>query len=377
MLPFFILSSAAAVATMAQDDSIDASGGGRCSFASHHPLRYAAKHLNGASIVVDGSLDDAAWVDAPWTSSFTDIQGPAYWSQPWFKTQVKMRYDDRFLYVGAYLQDTNIWAKLTQRNSVIFNDNDFEIFVDPVGTTHNYKEFEVNALNATWNLLLNKPYRDNGGENSTRVDPIWGFDMYGKGLKAGVYVKGTINDPNQHLHYWTVEVALPLKELAFNTTAAIPPVADSFWRINFSRVEWLIQVVNGQYQKIPNLPEENWVWSPQGAIAMHMPEKWGYLQFRKEGDAPVPLDPEFPARYQAFAIYYAQKAYQDKNGAYTDKLAALTPYIADKSVLECLKLTYLKVNADGFYAGVSSHGYVANIRYDSYTYVTRDDDESP
>ena len=32
---------------------------------------------------------------------------------------------------------------------VIFHDNDFEIFVDADGSNHNYKEFEMNALNQT------------------------------------------------------------------------------------------------------------------------------------------------------------------------------------------------------------------------------------
>ena len=34
------------------------------------------------------------------------------------------------------------------------------------------------------------------------------------------------------------------------------------------------------YVKDPAFPhEDNWVWSPQGEIAMHLPERWGFLQF--------------------------------------------------------------------------------------------------
>ena len=34
------------------------------------------------------------------------------------------------------------------------------------------------------------------------------------------------------------------------------------------------------YVKDPSFPhEDNWVWSPQGEIAMHLPERWGFLQF--------------------------------------------------------------------------------------------------
>ena len=31
---------------------------------------------------------------------------------------------------------------------------------------------------------------------------------------------------------------------------------------------------NGKY-----VPEFNWVWSPQGVINMHVPERWGYVFF--------------------------------------------------------------------------------------------------
>ncbi|ETW01216.1 hypothetical protein H310_06805 [Aphanomyces invadans] len=358
--------------------SVDGNGhrvheGQSCKFAAHHPLSYAVYHLHPSEHVhIDGKLEEDAWTAAQWTAPFTDIIGPKHWSQPWFETRVKMRYDDTFLYVGAYIQDTDVWATLTKRNSVVFTDNDFEIFVDPVGTTHNYKEFEVNALNTTWNLFLNKPYRDGGAENSTRVDPVHGFDMLPWGLRSAVYTKGRVNDPNQHVHYWTVEVALPLAALAWNTTAVVPPMLGSSWRINFSRVEWTVEVKNGRYEKTKNLPEDNWVWSPQGDVAMHKPEMWGYLDFVQQNDSPVALkeDLEFPARYQAFAIYYAQKAFLAQYNRYADTLDDLLPWIADKDVLSCLHVVYMSATADRFHAGTLAFGYTAHIRYDSFIYVT-------
>ena len=49
----------------------------------------------------------------------------------------------------------------------------------------------MNALNATWDLCLNKPYSDGGYENSTRVFGDRGFDMQPP-LKCGTYVNGTV-----------------------------------------------------------------------------------------------------------------------------------------------------------------------------------------
>ena len=86
---------------------------------------------------------------------------------------------------------------------VIFHDNDFEIFVDPDGDTHYYYEYEVNALNATWDLCLNRPYSDGGHENSTRVFGAQGWDYQpwssaspgAPPLKCAVFVDGAVNDP--------------------------------------------------------------------------------------------------------------------------------------------------------------------------------------
>ena len=55
----------------------------------------------------------------------------------------------------------------------IFHDNDFEVFVNADGTTHNYKEYEMNSLNQTWDLALNKPYGRRGSVSpATRPRPL-------------------------------------------------------------------------------------------------------------------------------------------------------------------------------------------------------------
>ena len=57
------------------------------------------------------------------------------------------------------------------------------------------------------------------------------------------------------------------------------PKTRDIWRINFSRVNWDTEIINGEYVKL-NKPEYNWVWSPQGIKDMHRPKKWGYLHFK-------------------------------------------------------------------------------------------------
>ncbi len=230
---------------------------------------------------IDGTLQHPNWKLAPWTEAFVDIEGDAK-SRPHFLTRAKMLWDDEFFYIGAELEEPHLWATLTEHDSVIFHDNDFEVFIDPDGDALRYFEFEMNALNTTWDLYLAKPYR-NGGDADN------GWETY---AKTAVHLKGTLNDPTDLDDGWTLEIAFPWACFAENAGMPCPPNIGEVWRVNFSRVQWLLEdrdgkVVNdleivtgpGPYRKKLDNPEFNWVWSPQGVIDMHQPEQWGYVTF--------------------------------------------------------------------------------------------------
>ncbi|KAJ0404871.1 hypothetical protein ATCC90586_007821 [Pythium insidiosum] len=360
-------------------------------FAWLHPRRYSAYSVADATaITIDGKLDEPAWEDVPFSEPFVDIMGPQHWSQPWFSTRVKMRYNASHLFIGAYLEDSAVWAHETQRNAVVYHDNDFEVFVDAAGHTHNYVEIEVNALNTTWNLQLDRPYRDGGHENSTRVDPRHGFDLVGKGFQSAVFTEGPPNDAAQSLHYWTVEMALPMRHLVDNASAPLPPKAGSFWRINFSRVQWATRVrADGTYEKIPSRKEDNWVWSPQYAVNMHMPEQWGYVFFSGQRPKklfplrPPPRDPNWPLPFLAFQVYHAQHAYRASHGRFTAewrRVEALLP-VPEAAGHMSTTLT-VPASGDRFDAGVctliaSGAHACATVRSDGwYGHVRRREGES-
>lgn len=284
-------------------------------------------------VTIDGKLDEAAWSDAPWTADFVDIQGSSK-PAPAFRTRAKLLWDETYLYVAAEITEPHVWATLTNHDAVIFQDPDFEVFIDPDGDTHNYYEFEMNALNTTWDLFLDKPYQDKGKARNEWEIP---------GLKSAVHVRGTLNNPADVDTGWSVEIAFPWKVLTQHARHAEPPNEGEQWRINFSRVEWQITTNGNKYQKVPNKPEDNWVWSPQGVIDMHRPEKWGVLQFtRKTGadaSAIAPL-PGRAARDLALEIYYAQRDFRNSHKRWAANLADLgfdatkLPDGAEKAVLE-------------------------------------------
>jgi hypothetical protein len=279
-----------------------------------HPKGYVCHRASGP-IKVDGKLDDPAWQNAAWTDDFVDIEGDVK-PKPRFRTRVKMLWDNDYFYVAAEMEEPHVWGTLTKHDSVIFHDNDFEVFIDPSGRNHEYYEFEINALNTGWDLLLTKPYRDGGSAINSWEIP---------GLKTAVDVQGTLNDPRDVDKGWSVEIALPWKVLAEAAHRPAPPKEGDQWRVNFSRVEWKHEIIEGKYRKVAGQKEDNWVWSPQGAINMHMPEMWGYVQFTHGKPAAVKFvpDPTAEARHVLHQVYYKQRSFRDKQQRWAKSLDEL------------------------------------------------------
>ena len=235
--------------------------------AASGPKHYSCPRTSGP-IVIDGRLDEPAWAAAPWTDEFVDIEGDQR-PQPRYRTRARMLWDDQYLYVGAELDEPHVWGTLRDHDAIIYHDNDFEVFVDPDGDGNCYYEVEVNALGTIFDLYLPRPYNKGG---SPDLDWDWA------GLSQAVHIAGTLNDPSDIDQGWSVELALPWHALGPEAGQPRPPRPGDVWRINFSRVQWRHEVDQGRYMKV-DAPEDNWVWTPQGTINMHVPGHWGYVEF--------------------------------------------------------------------------------------------------
>ena len=270
---------------------------------------------------LDGNINKPFWEDAPYTDEFLDIQG-THMPLPRFVTRAKMLWDDENLYVAALLDGDEIWGHLTERDSVIFLDNDFEIFVDPDSDTYHYYEFEINVLNTVWDLFLAEPYRDGGSG-------LNGYDMHG--LRTAVHVDGSINDPSAKNKSWSVEVVIPFAALYEYQKERRAPKNGEFYRMNFSRVQWNVDIKDNAYVKRTDengnvLPEDNWVWAPTGVINIHYPELWSFVFFSEDRDN-VPCDTTIPEdeyrKWELRKLYYAEKILFETTGPYSDKLDVL------------------------------------------------------
>lgn len=267
------------------------------------------------SLNIDGKLEESSWEKASWTESFLDIECEAK-AKPHFETRVKMLWDEQYFYIAATLEEPHLWATLEERDAVIFHENNFEVFIDPNGDTHNYYELEVNALGTYWDLMLTKPYRDGG-----RAIDAWDI----RGLKVGIDLHGTLNNPADEDSRWTVELAIPWEVLEEAAPEGRPPKDGELWRVNFSRVQWQIDSQNGEYVKQSDT-EDNWSWSPQGLINMHYPEMWGYVQFadnKQQMEESFGIGPDEQIKWYLRQLYYRQHNHREKNGKFSSQAANL------------------------------------------------------
>lgn len=252
------------------------------------PKNYVC-YRTAEKMTIDGKLDEQAWQKALPTASFVDISGEGF-ATPKYDTQAKMLWDDRYLYVAAVLKEEDIKARLTQRDTIIYHDNDFEVFLDPDGDGLNYFEIENNARGVIFDLMLDKTYRC-GGNFMIQWDC--------PGLLLKVHHDGTLNNAKDRDRSWSVEMAIPHQALTMNFSN--PLKAGQTWRVNFSRVQWL--KAKG--------PEENWVWSATGKVDMHMPERWGFVYFSDKqvgNGADTFTYPYDMAAYRLlWAMFYAQQ----------------------------------------------------------------------
>ncbi|MDM1294716.1 carbohydrate-binding family 9-like protein [Sphingobacterium sp. N143] len=268
-------------------------------------------------IDIDGKDMENAWANAPWTTAFKDIEGISK-PKPALETRIKMLWDNENLYLFAKLEESHINGYLKQKDTIIYHDNDFEVFLKPNLQSPEYIEIEVNALNTIMDLLMTKPYRFGGKAN---------LNWDTKGIESAVYHSGTINNPTDRDKFWTVEMKIPVKSLkSFGEGNQIK--ANEVWKINFSRVQWHYDIKGKNYVKRKDnsgklLPEENWVWSPIGLINMHFPERWGHIKFVDQEDQQF-LDEQFlTLEKTAWNIFYLQQVYKNMNKRYATSLTEL------------------------------------------------------
>ncbi len=157
---------------------------------SHAPME--AGRLN-APVIIDGRLDDAAWVGVPVFSQFVQ-RDPIEHSAPSMRTEVQIGFDDAALYVAARMYDTapdSMTVRLGRRD-VQQNADLFQLYLDTYHDGRSGYYFGVDAAGTLYDGVLS---------NDDWSDDSW----------DGVWEAKTHRDAKG----WTAEMRIPFSQLRF------------------------------------------------------------------------------------------------------------------------------------------------------------------
>jgi hypothetical protein len=233
---------------------------------------YVARRITKAP-KLDGKLDDAVWHDAPSTGAFTNTLNGSPADQ---KTEAKLLWDGKFLYVAFDNQDTDIWSSLTKRDDKLWTQEADELMIDADGNGKTYVELQVAPNGNVFDTYLPeyRKYEDS-------LDPKKKPYSWNSKLQAKVAIDGTLNKREDKDKVWTVEMAIPLEDvkgLDKASTVKIPPVVGDKWRINMFRMD-----------QPQGKPQQASGWSPPMVGDFHALDKFGDLVFGDEkGNVPAP-----------------------------------------------------------------------------------------
>lgn len=184
-----------------------------------------ATRVPAGSVALDGRLDESVWADAPFVSDFLQKE-PNEGAIPDERTEVRILYDDHYLYIGARMYSQapeDLRLDLNRRDNP-GNSEQIIVSLDTYLDRRTCYEFGVSAAGVRTDRYhpVDDEYRRDKSYN-----PVW--------------------DARTHLddEGWTAELRVPFSQLRFN------PQSRQVWGINLNR--W-----------IPTRREDNfWVCVPR------------------------------------------------------------------------------------------------------------------
>lgn len=259
---------------------------------------YIARKIQGP-LTIDGDLNKAAWQQATKSHRFVDM---VTGDPGLYDTRSAVLWDDTHLYIGFWAEEPFVSATQSERDSIVFLENDLEVFIDGGDC---YYELEVNALNTIYEVFF--IWRDayqKGGRfdvplfNVHQPDALtfggdydrtgasfwrgrhprglrWAFLNYDMpGLQTAVQINGRINDLTHVDKGWTLEMAIPWQSLTWLANGrSLPPQLGDVWRIFMGRFQKLTP--SGQELH----PHPAWVFSKHGVYDTHLPECFPFVRF--------------------------------------------------------------------------------------------------
>jgi hypothetical protein len=214
---------------------------------------------------LDGKLDDAVWAAAPSTGPFVNTMTGAP-VQPMMKTEAKLLWDKKNLYVGFENTDDDVWTDLSKRDDKLWTEEADEVMIDADGNGRTYIELQVAPNGNIFDTYLPSPRR-----YEDTVDPKLKPFSWNSKMIAKVHVDGTLNKRDDTDKGWTTELAIPLEDVKGmddKSAVRLPPEPGDVWRINMYRMD----LPKGK-------PQQAAGWSPPMVGDFHALGRFGELVF--------------------------------------------------------------------------------------------------
>lgn len=161
------------------------------------------------TLKIDGKLDEPAWLSAAAVSDFMMVN-PFDTLCSKLRTDVRMTYDDKYLYISAecFLQSESSYVVESLKRDFSFGSNDnFLVFIDTFEDKTTGFSFGANAAGAQWDGQMSE-----GAKMNLNWDNKWESAT-------------TYNNKS-----WIFEAAIPFKSIRYRGNS-------TRWGINFSRLD--------------------------------------------------------------------------------------------------------------------------------------------
>jgi hypothetical protein len=190
----------------------------------------APRLASGATITIDGKLDEPAWATAAATGPFVNVGNGREEPSSALGGSAKVLWDDAFLYVGVEAKDRTVrggWPA-DAKDPHLWEKDTIEIMLDPDGDgdAKDYYEIQVNPQNLVFDTQYDGYNHPNGGGRGP-----FGHEEWSAKLVSAVVVQGSIDDDADKDQGYTVEVKIPWS--SFTKAAHAPPRPGDAWRVNF------------------------------------------------------------------------------------------------------------------------------------------------
>jgi len=168
---------------------------------------------------LDGVLDEAVWSRGTAVRLSDSLEGEPVG----IETTVRALWDDEVLYIGAVLEDDDVWSQFEAQDDPLWKEEAFEFFFFGEATRRRYLELQVSPRGVTFDARFDT-YR--------KGDEAWDGPW-----RAAAAVDGTVRRRDDRDRQWSVEMAVPFAMICEHTAMTCPPVAGATTRVNAFRLD--------------------------------------------------------------------------------------------------------------------------------------------